>query len=135
MILGAAMRIREDVERKHSGQEKDRIIRFEPRERHKGRERTVQTHFGGFFPGTGAKTGRQEPEPEPVCAKQFPFENDHVIRPWLFGNWWDLGFVEANPQQLVGLGVRLEDRPLSSTARGTRLVLEELTGQRRASSR
>ncbi|KIM99406.1 hypothetical protein OIDMADRAFT_56541 [Oidiodendron maius Zn] len=106
MILGAAMRIRENINEEFNGNDTGRFISFAPSRLHNGRRQTVQTHFGAFCPGTVGRASPSKPGPGSM-SKQFPFENDHAIRPWLFGSWWDLGEVEAKQQQLVGLGVRL----------------------------
>jgi hypothetical protein len=107
MILGAAMRIRKDINEELNDTKKGQWIKFAPYKPHNGRRRVVQTHFGAYPPGGGMQTRRGEPGSGTVYTKQFPFENDHAVRPWLFGSWWDLGEVEAKQQQLVGLGVRL----------------------------
>jgi hypothetical protein len=80
--------------------------------------RNVMAHFreGHYAPGSDGLMSRW-PENQPSSSKPpYPFGGDKSVRPWLFGNWWKLG--EADPLQLIGLGVRFAHSPNIEDAEG-----------------
>ena len=48
----------------------------------------------------------------------FVFEDEAVVRPWLYGNWWSTDDHQDTPSQLIGLGVRLGVKPGIEHAEG-----------------
>lgn len=113
MILQAAMTIRDDVNAEFNGQPKSAWIGYNPTiDKPDGKKLQIRMIQGRYSPGTHMGTGPRpgEPEQERNFVKQFPFESDDVLKPWLFGSWWELA-KDQGPTQLIGLGVRLGRLP------------------------
>jgi hypothetical protein len=73
-----------------------------------GKRQVARTILGAFAEGSYNWSGKMPGKLAeiPVLAKQFPFDSDELVRPWLYGSWWRLWEGEA-ANWLIGLGVRV----------------------------
>lgn len=114
-IAEAIAEVRTSIRVKHGGGSRGGHTIYDP----KGQladGRSVMRHFQyGDMPGV--QTGGSAPsEPKPG-QPEYRFSDDRMVRPWLFGNWWESGDGRGS-LQLVGLGVRVSRTPLIEDAEG-----------------
>lgn len=77
--------------------------------------------MGKFMPGTNGTYYRVQNESDIDLRKPgWKFQDDSVVKIWLYGNWW-AERPRMVPSQLMGLGVRLGNSPNIEDGEGNNL--------------
>ena len=120
LILDAVIKIREDIENEHQGN-KGRAgwIEFSPAVSPTGRRAIEMTSLGVY--SSIYATGSNEENTAPT-RPSYQFASDQSVRPWLFGNWWEVD-GPGGSLQLIGIGVRVGPTPNIEDAEGNRMAV------------
>jgi len=127
LILAGVHQTRDEIDREHKGKEtagcwvsfKSTKLNDQMDGSHKSRMEC--TKQGAFCAGSNQQVSQHSgqevalfAEPEPYA---FPFEEDSLAKPYIYGNWWSYskgGLLEL----LIGLGVRIGKSPLIEDGEG-----------------
>jgi len=119
LILDVVIKIREDIENEHQGNSgSGRWIEFTPTVSPTGRQTLEMTSLGVY--ALTYATGSSE-ENTARTRPSYQFASDQSVRPWLFGNWWEVD-GPGGSLQLIGIGVRIGPTPNIEDAEGNKIA-------------
>lgn len=115
LILNATQEVRKSIKSQHSNDDEGRLPEwreFVSNTSLSGKAISQVTSLGSFAPGTAMITETKSPREERPGSNKpgFVFKDDASVRPWLYGNWWEMENSDS-PLQLLGLGARLGVNP------------------------